>query len=304
MKRLLSTAIAAVCILLLIPNAVYALNTELSNLTVIMRYGAITLRGIEVTVCRVDTEAFAGAGADFANLTKEKNIALAAALDAYASANQIARSSKVTDSDGKAIFAGLSAGLYLVAQAAVLPEQAGGENSKYTIAPFLAAVHNDVTAYPKTEPIKKDGETISVSAYKIWAGTDSPPASVQVQLYRNGIAQGQPKTLNRGNYWRCVWDDLSPDDTWTVDEINVPDGYVKAVSGGAATGFIITNTKTPYKPEQPSKPNGSNGPKTEDTSDMQLWITLFVISCIGLISVFCIMKIKRPSRAVKRGDAL
>jgi len=297
LKRFAFIFLVITLMLSLTPCASYAINQESSTLTVVVKYEDRPLEGIDLAVCRVDTDAFAGAGADFTNLTKEKNIALAAALDTYACANHIARNSKVTDSGGKATFTGLSAGLYLAAQLE-------SENSDYIIAPFLAAVDNDVTAYPKTEPLKKDGETISISAYKIWAGIDSPPASVQVQLYRNGIAQGQPKTLGAGNFWRCVWDNLNPDGTWTADEVNVPAGYTKTVSGGAATGFIITNTKTPDKPVESTRPGKPDAPKTEDTNDMQIWITLIVISFIGLIAVFCVLKSKRASLAVKRGDVL
>ena len=305
MKRFAFVFLVIMLIFSLTPCVSYAIGQEPSTLTVVVKYEDKSLDGIEIAVCRVAdakeengnviyeaTQAFTGAKADFTILTKEKSIALAATLDTYASANHVARSFKETDSDGKAIFTDLSAGLYLVAQLE-------SENSEYNIAPYLVASpalreagrwDYNVIAYPKTEPTKKDGETISVNAYKIWAGTDSSPASVQVQLYRNGSSLGQPKTLNTENFWRCAWDNLSPDETWTVDEVNVPAGYTKTVSGGTATGFIITNTKIPHKPEESTRPGKPDDPKTEDTSDMQLWITLIASSLIGLFAVGAVIR--------------
>jgi len=315
MKRLLPILFAALMLLALTAPATAAATT--ATLTVIVKYGDAPLGGIHVAVCRADAEAFAGAGADFTNLTKGKNIALAASLNAYAAAKDIARSVKVTDSGGKAVFAGLSPGLYLVAQA-------GSENSEYIIAPYLVAVDSDVTASPKTEPVKRDAEKIQVSANKIWAGAENHPASVQVQLYRNGQPHGAAVTLNAANYWRCVWSGLNPADTWTVDEPSVPAGYAKSVSGSVKTGYVITNSRlkppmpvgpiepgnpgtasNPNTPSNPVAPGGTPGnpgnPKTEDPSDMLLWIALMAFGVIGLIVVFCVLKIKRTSRTVTRG---
>lgn len=303
MKRLLSILFAAT--LLLAPMVPGAVAAAPCTLTVVIMYGDAPLSGIHVAVCRVDTEAFAGTGADFSKLTKEKNIALAASFDAYAAANGIERSVKATDSGGKAVFAGLSPGLYLVAQA-------DSGNSEYIIAPYLVAVNGDITASPKTEPLKKITETISVRAYKIWVGAENHPTSVRVQLYRNGQPHGAAVTLSAENYWRCAWDSLNSADTWTVDEPGVPAGYAKSVSGSVKTGFVITNSRLepsipigPTEPVNPSDPSipgitgtpgtssTPNNPRTEDPSDMLLWIALMAFGVIGLIVVFCVLKIKR-----------
>ena len=166
MKRLIAVIFAAVCLLLPVTSAVSAAAelpslTANASLTVVMRYGKIALPGIHVAVCRVAeareengrisyvaAQAFSGTGADFANLTGAKNIALAASLNAYASANNIPRGTRSTDSSGRAVFTGLPAGLYLVAQL-------DSENSEYITVPYLVSVLDDVTAYPKTEPVNE-----------------------------------------------------------------------------------------------------------------------------------------------------
>jgi hypothetical protein len=306
MKRLLSIALAALMLLALLATGAAA-TSQPPTLTVAMKYGNTPLGGIHVAVCRVadlkekayvSTQAFAGAGADFTNLTKEKNIALAASLNAYAIANDVPRSVKVTDSGGKAVYAALAPGLYLVAQV-------DGENSEYIIAPYLVAVREDVTASPKSEPIKRSTESVSVSVTKIWKGAGGHPGSVQVQLYRDGKPHGAPVTLSGDNHWTHTWADLSAADPWTVDEINVPAGYAKAVSGSVSSGFFITNTKQepPSTPGEPTSPPSPAVPKTEDTSNMLLWVTLIACSFFGLIAVFFFaLKTRRVARVRARGS--
>ena len=84
-----------------------------------------------------------------------------------------------------------------------------------------------------------------VSVTKVWNDGNyvNRPTSVQVQLYRNGVAYGELVTLNATNNWRFTWANLEARATWTVDEPNVPAGYTKSISGGAESGFVITNTK-------------------------------------------------------------
>jgi len=265
MKRLFSFVFAAACILALTSSASRAAGPELSSLTVTMKYNDRPLEGLNIAVClAADAKeegggilftaapAFAGAGADFTDLTKEKNISLAAALNAYAAVNGVTRTQKVTDSNGSAVFTGLSAGLYLVAQME-------DKDSEYTIAPYLVmlpalnerlrAWDYNVTAYPKTEPLKHNMKTTSVSVYKVWAGVNSPPNDhVLVQLYRNGVPYGSCVALDAGNHWSCTWEGLDPGGLWTVDELDVPAGYVKTIAGSASTGFVITNTKSGAPP--------------------------------------------------------
>ena len=312
-KRMITWVLAALCLLTLTPGAAYAaLDATPSNLTVVMSYGDTPLEGIHVAVCPVanvkevsgglvfsSAPAFADIGANFDNLTTEKNIALAASFDAYASAHHISRSARVTDANGKALYTGLAPGLYLVAQT----EAAG---SQYVIAPYLVMVpesidtvdnrNYNVISYPKTEPVRRNVGAVSVSAYKVWKGTAAHPGSVTLQLYQNGSPYGSAVTLNDGNYWSYTWTSLNPGYTWTVDETNVPDGYAKAVTGSAAAGFVITNTqyevpKTPAGPDTPKPPFDT--PFTGDTANMLLWITTIVVSSIGLLAVIWVLAAKQ-----------
>jgi len=137
----------------------------------------------------------------------------------------------------------LSPGLYLVAQADI-------ESSEYIVAPYLVYVSGEhVTALPKTEPVKR-GEKTYISVYKVWAGTITPPGSILVQLYRNGVPYGNCVTLGAGNHWSYTWDNIDPKETWAVDEFDVAEGYAKTISGSASAGFVVTNTRSPHAPQR------------------------------------------------------
>jgi len=334
MKRIITAILAVVFMLALVPVATYAADLAPSSLTVVMEYNNAPLSGISVGICLVaeakdnngdvtfnTVAAFAGSNADWTSLTTaDRNVALAQRLSSYASANNIAMTVRATDSTGKATFTGLTAGMYLVTQQ-------NAANSAYEIAPYLVMVpaSNDptkdtwtynVVSYPKTEPVMKNTSTTSVSVYKIWVGTDTPPASVQVQLYQNGLPYGAVVTLNSGNYWRYTWSNLNPAYTWTVDEPNVPAGYTKTVSGNAANGFIITNTRNGYTvPNTPEGPTTSSPSSSSSSSskgytvpftgggsagDMPMWSMYTIAGSVGLLALLFILISKRLARDLSR----
>jgi hypothetical protein len=291
MKRAISAILPIILILLPTVFTYAAANPALSTLTVVTTYGDVALSGIEIVVCRVGTPAFSG--------TEDIGI---------------------TDDSGKVVFNNLSAGLYSITQQ-------NSEESVYVIIPFLVSIphsntnrlenqNNIVTAYPKSEPENPGRGTVSVSVYKLWEGADDHPSSIFVQLYRSGSTCGNSVLLNAGNYWSYTWDDLDPNDTWTVDEPDVPDGYTKKITGSVSSGFVITNTKKTSIPDElhskgsldsTDKPhpgdtpavsrNTSIGvPQTGDTSNMQIWVMLIVASSIGLLVALCVLNSKRLAR--------
>ena len=95
-------------------------------------------------------------------------------------------------------------------------------------------------------------EETSVSVRKVWDDSSNQdgirPASVTVQLYADGKANGAPVDLNAANNWSHTWSGLAKkanktDIKYTVDEVSVPEGYTKTVSANEAkTEYVITNT--------------------------------------------------------------
>ncbi|MCL1805760.1 MAG: Cna B-type domain-containing protein, partial [Clostridiales bacterium] len=108
-------------------------------------------------------------------------------------------------------------------------------------------------------------KSVSVRVMKIWRSpegyTASRPDSITVQLYRSGESYGAPVVLSKANNWTYRWTKLSAGSTWTVDEPNVPEGYIKTISGNASSGFIITNTAV-YEPEESERPEPPEPPVT------------------------------------------
>ena len=76
------------------------------------------------------------------------------------------------------------------------------------------------------------------------------PQSIQVQLKANGNSKGEQIELNAENNWTYTWSNLDVKlngqaIAYTLEEVEVPDGYTSEITGDAASGFIITNTHTP-----------------------------------------------------------
>jgi len=97
-------------------------------------------------------------------------------------------------------------------------------------------------------------EVIDISVEKSWSDANNQDGkrteSVSVQLKADGVASGDPVTLNKDNNWTYTWPDLDKfsdgdEIAYTVEEVNTPDGYTAAVKGSMTEGFEITNSYTP-----------------------------------------------------------
>ena len=146
------------------------------------------------------------------------------------------------------------------------------------------------------------------------------PNSVTVQLYKNGAAFGNTVTLNAGNGWTHKWTGLDKTATWTVDEVNVPDGYKKDVTHNGNEWTVTNKLDTPDnppdnkpndppkdnpsnpsddKPNTPDKPNNppkenpgklDNTPKTGDTTAMGLYGAVMAVSAVACAVLWIIRK--------------
>lgn len=101
---------------------------------------------------------------------------------------------------------------------------------------------------------RHEGEalTTSVSVQKVWkidnGGTQ--PESVKVQLEKDGQPYGNPVTLSDKNGWKHEWKDLPLGFTWTVEEVDAPEGFT-SYTNNYYNHFVITNddVDTEQKPE-------------------------------------------------------
>ena len=144
-----------------------------------------------------------------------------------------------------------------------------GENYEYTID----EVDEDGNSYePENyeKSISDDGLTItnkyiisttSVTGTKEWVGGPSTKPTIELQLYRNGVAFEEPVTLVNGTT-SYTWENLDKTDKigedykYTVDEVNTPENYGKSISDN---GLEITNTYESPKNDIVGRKNWVNG---------------------------------------------
>lgn len=136
----------------------------------------------------------------------------------------------------------------------------GGDEIGYwvtedAVAEYATKIDADGTITNSYTP----GKT-SVSVSKVWDDADNQdgvrPDSVKVQLKADDKAVGEPVVLNADNKWTHTWTDLFINNNgnkigYTVEEVDVPQGYEAKVEGDAQKGYTVTNT---HVPEQVSIP--------------------------------------------------
>ena len=96
-------------------------------------------------------------------------------------------------------------------------------------------------------------ETTEITATKVWEDNNNQdgkrPSSVEFELYKNGIATGNRKTLTEDT-WTATFTDLPVYEngqkiTYTVKEVSEPEGYTSSGEGTEENSYTITNSYTP-----------------------------------------------------------
>ena len=111
-------------------------------------------------------------------------------------------------------------------------------------------------------------DTTRLTVNKVWVGDTeaSRPESITVALMRGDTPEGEAVTLTAENGWTYTWENLEilPEgESWSVREINVPEGYTSRVSAPANGVVTITNTL----PDNPPPDDPYNPPPTDTTDD-------------------------------------
>ena len=112
----------------------------------------------------------------------------------------------------------------------------------------------DLRIHAKLVATWREITSTSVTVRKEWLDGNNQdgirPGSVSVQLYANQTAYGDAVALNDLNTWSYTWTGLPIIDgsgqtiSYTVQEVNVPEGYTAEVSG-SSNSFVISNSHTP-----------------------------------------------------------
>ena len=157
---------------------------------------------------------------------------------------------------------------------------------------YVAALNGDGSSTDVANPvplqIKEKLPTTSVTVVKEWANLPATHEvelpDVSVVLKANGENYMEPVTLNDDNSWTCTWEVPTVDSdgieiVYTVDEIEVPEGYEKTsidkISVNLGIGYKIVNTyiNEDPTPETPEKITITvikvwNVPETFDRADL------------------------------------
>ena len=200
-----------------------------------------------------------------------------------------------TDSRGEILFKDLEPGLYFIPSLTF----SSGKN-RYSFSRALVSLpgvdpvdksweytvstspKTDMTFYPpNTPPPPPDNpppnvppKDIEYKVLKLWKDIDENtvrPKNIEIDIIRNGVV-AEKVFLSDENNWSYSWKSKDDGSVWSVNERNIPDGYIMTVEKRTTT-FIVTNTKNPPP----------HIPKTGDTMNVSLYIFLICLSGVMLV---------------------
>ena len=213
------------------------------------------------------------------------------ALDEYVSVKGIApKETKVTESDGKIQFSNLSDGLYFIRQSNTEEdfEKLGYtyKTDSYLVELPRTDEDGNITRVVNCRPkgkLKRPDETIDLTVYKIWKDESDKagkrPEEISVGLYMNGSLK-ETVVLSAKNNWTHQWKSLDKGASWSVKELNVPDGYSSEISNGGTSYTIVNTCKPPVTPDNP--PGKGTKVNTGDHSPIIPYCIAFVI-CMSIL---------------------
>ena len=175
-----------------------------------------------------------------------------------------------------------------------LPQFAKGKAISYSVQELVdagldkAGYRPSYEAYNITNHYKP--EVTSFEVRKVWNDQNDQdklrPSQIQVQLYADGKAFGEPVTLKADNDWRHVFADLAKyqegkEVVYTVEEVAIPSGYSVTSSQTGVNQVTLTNTHQPKRPEDPGK---KDLPKTGSAETFSLALAgLMAMTGLGIL---------------------
>jgi len=175
-----------------------------------------------------------------------------------------------------------------------LPQFAKGKAISYSVQELVdagldkAGYRPSYDGYNIANHYKPEVTTFEVR--KVWNDQNDQdklrPSQIQVQLYADGKAFGEPVTLKADNDWRHVFADLAKyqegkEVVYTVEEVAVPSGYSVTSSQTGVNQVTLTNTHQPKRPEDPGK---KDLPKTGSAETFSLALAgLMAMTGLGIL---------------------
>ena len=176
-----------------------------------------------------------------------------------------------------------------------LPKYENGREIVYTVTEdAVSGYSTEISGYDITNRYTP-GKT-SVTVTKVWEDRNDPdgkrPDSVQVQLYADGKASGDPVKLTAKNNWTYTWsglDEMSAGKAveYTVSEVKIPDGYTSSITGSAKNGFTVINALEPTNPARNAAGKTGSSPRTGDGAHALLYGVVTVLALTAALLVSC-----------------
>lgn len=170
--------------------------------------------------------------------------ALAAKLDALVSRNPVPAAKMLTDEAGSAICEELPLGLYFVKQTGAVEGYAPCTSFLVTVPVRNADGYEyRVNASPKTDIVR----LASITVKKVWDTDASTPIadSVTVQLLRDGQVV-QTAILSEQNDWQITYPDMPESDSYSVEEVNIPKGFIAVYTQKDYVFTVINMASLPH----------------------------------------------------------
>ena len=137
----------------------------------------------------------------------------------------------------------------------ILPVYKNGQKIIYTVTEDTVANYTATFDGTTITNTYKPGKT-SLTVTKKWDDAENQdglrPKTIKVQLYADGQKLGKKVELSEGNKWSYTFSDLDEKKDgktiqYTVNEIEVPEGYTQTVEATNPGQVVIINTHTPSK---------------------------------------------------------
>ncbi|WP_427814849.1 Cna B-type domain-containing protein (plasmid) [Enterococcus sp. 22-H-5-01] len=153
-----------------------------------------------------------------------------------------------------------------------LPKYKEGKEISYTITEDKVADYSTEIQGNNIINHYTPGKT-SMTVTKAWDDNNNQanvrPNSIQVQLYGDEQAIGEPVLLSADNNWSTTWNDLhlkkdKKEIVYTVKEVAVPKNYTATIDDKNLGNIVITNT---YNAEKKTVPTSSS-PTNNSTNSM------------------------------------
>ena len=116
---------------------------------------------------------------------------------------------------------------------------------------YMTPVFNSIQRILLVERGERTELNIDIPVEKKWLDGENKfntRTEITVELLANGKETGKKLVLNQSNNWKGEFSDLDKRDsngqeiTYSIKEIDTPQGYTSSVTGSVKDGFVITNT--------------------------------------------------------------